>query len=592
MPDQGVDGAPSGRRLPGNRLSVARLLPVVVSAVVAALVLGPALGRGVVLAYDLAWSPDPRLTPFTLGTSTPAPRAVPSDAVGVVLGRLMGAGPAQAVVLFGILVLAGVGATRLARLVAPGAGLAAMSVAAIFAIWNPFVLERLVVGQWTVLLGYAAAPHLLVTAQRVREGRAAVWAPAVGLAACGVGGANTLVIGALTIGAVLVAPRPRWAALGCAGAAGLGVSAVWALPAVTAGVTSSTLGVTAFAARADTPLGVLGSLVSGGAFWNPASHPASREVLGPALVALVLSSVAVVVFARSARERKVLPTLAPAVLGLLVAWLSALDPFGLWTALVVHVPGGGVLRDAQKLLAPWVAVASAGAGVLVRDLLRLRAAGPALAVLVAALPIALLPSLAWGVGGRVTAVEVPADLRSAATLLSEQPSGTVGLLPWSQYRRYAWNGARVSLTLVPRMVDQRVVFDDSLPLADGVVPGEDPVARAVSARIAAGSTPLQALGDAGVRWVVIEKRTGLPDPLADSGLPPTARVVRDGPTVSVVELAGSRLDQAEGSATSAWGWAVTCVTWVLAVLCVVVGTLRRRRRGLVQSAACLSESER
>jgi hypothetical protein len=251
-----------------------------------------------------------------------------------------------------------------------------------------------------------------------------------------------------------------------------------------------------------------------------------------------------------------------------------------------------VLRDAQKLLAPWVAVASAGAGVLVRDLLRLRAVGPALAVLVAALPIALLPSLAWGVGGRVTAVEVPADLRSAATLLSEQRPSTVGLLPRSPDRRYRWNGARVSLTLVPRMVDQEVVFDDSLPLASGVVPGEDPVARRVSARIAAGSTPMQALGDEGVRWVVVEKQTGLPDPLIDGGLPPTARVIRDGPSVSIVELPDPGRGRADGSATSAWGWAVTCVTWTLAVLCVVAGTLRRRRRGLVQSAACLSQSGR
>ncbi len=96
----------------------------------------------------------------------------------------------------------------------------------------------------------------------------------------------------------------------------------------------------------------------------------------------------------------------------------------------------------------------------------------------------------------------------------------MGLLPWSQYRRYAWNGSRVSLTLVPRMVDQRVVFDDSLPLAKGVVPGEDPVARSVSARIAAGSTPMQALGDEGVRWVVVEKHTGPAGPADGRRAPP------------------------------------------------------------------------
>ena len=67
--------------------------------------------------------------------------------------------------------------------------------------------------------------------------------------------------------------------------------------------------------------------------------------------------------------------LVPAVAGLLLAWMSAVDPFGVWSALVVVAPGGGVLRDAQKLLAPWVVLAAAGAGVLARDLLRRASAG-------------------------------------------------------------------------------------------------------------------------------------------------------------------------------------------------------------------------
>jgi hypothetical protein len=251
-----------------------------------------------------------------------------------------------------------------------------------------------------------------------------------------------------------------------------------------------------------------------------------------------------------------------------------------------------VLRDAQKLLAPWVVLAAAGAGVLARDLLRARVAGPALAVLLAALPVALLPSLAWGVGGRVAAVDVPPDLRVVATLLSADPQGTVGLLPWSQYRRYGWNGSRVSLTLVPRMVDQRVVFDDDLPLAGGVVPGEDPVARAVGARIARGSPPLQALADQGVRWVLVEKDTGLPDPVAPGDLPPTATVVHDGPAVLLVELSSPARDEPpRPAAASLWGWVVTCVTWALALACVVIGSVRRRRTGLIQSPPWVLRSE-
>lgn len=560
------------------------LVPVVVAALVALVVLGPALGRGVVLAYDLAWSPDPRLTPFTLGTSTPAPRAVPSDAAAVVLGWVLGAGPAQALVLWGALVLAGVGAARLAALLAPDLGLVARSAAVVAAIWNPFVLERLVVGQWTVLLGYAAVPHLLVVAARVRAGRAPVWAPAVGLAACGLGGANTLVIGSLAVGAVLATPAPRWRALGLATASALGASAVWALPAVTAGVASAQSGVAAFAARADTPLGVLGSLVSGGGFWNPASHPAGRSLAVVAVAAAAVALGSAVLAARAAREEHVTAIVVPALLGLGLAWLSALDPFGLWSAVVLHVPGGGLLRDAHKLLAAWVVLLAAGAGVLVRDAGRVRAAGPALAVLVTALPVVLLPSLAWGVGGRVTAVDVPADLRAVATRLSDADAGTVGLLPWSQYRRYVWNGDRVSLTLMPRLVDQRVLFDDGLPLATGTVPGEDPVARRVGERIDAGVPPVEALAAEGARWVLVEKGTGVQDPLAGVSLPTGARVLADGPGARLLELAPPEAVTRPGvSGVSAAGWTMTCLTWLAASACLVLGRARRRGYGLVGS---------
>lgn len=557
---------------------------VAVAALVSLLVLGPALGRGVVLAYDLAWSPDPRLTPFALGTSTLAPRAVPSDAAGVVLGWLVGAGTAQALVLWLALLLAGAGAARLAAALAPGLSLAPRAAAVVFAIWNPFVLERLVVGQWTVLLGYAAVPHLMVTCLRVRQGATPSWAPAVGLAVCGLGGANTVVLGVLAVGGVLLAPRPRWVSLGLAGASALLVSAVWALPAVLAGVTSAPSGVTAFAARADTPLGVLGSLVSGGGFWNPASHPIGRQVLVVAVAAAALSLASAVLAVRAARHEHLMAVIVPAVLGLGLAWLSSLDPFGLWSTLVLNAPGGGVLRDSQKFIAPWVALTAAGSALLVRDALHVRALGPALAVLAAALPVVLLPSLAWGVGGRVSAVAVPADLRSVATLLSQEEPGTVGLLPWSQYRRYSWNGDRVSLTLAPRMIEQRVLFNDALPLASGTVAGEDPVAARVGERLEDGVPPLDALAAEGVRWVLVEKATGLPDPLEGVDLPPGMRVVTDERHVRLIELqtsdAGARPLVSRAVAV---GWVVTSLTWAAAAACLVAGMVRRRGYLLVSS---------
>ena len=380
--------------LSGRHALLVRAVPAVVSALVAAVVLGPALGQGVVLAYDLAWSPDARLTPFTLGTSTPAPRAVPSDAAGVVLGWLVGAGVAQSLVLWGILVLAGVGAARLARVLAPGVGAAGASAAAVAAIWNPFVLERLVAGQWTVLLGFAAVPHLIVACLRVRRGEVPTWAPAVGLAACGVGGptpsssAHSRWPACSAVASPVVRPRARRGIhAGCLGRLGV--------PAVTAGVTSSTAGVAAFAARADTPLGVLGSLSSGA---RSGTRPRTRHP------ATCWSSPWVVAVGRGHRDRGGPRGASPAVArppGARGARAAAGLAECARPLRDVDLPGRAragrrVLRDAQKLLAPWVVLASAGAGLLVHALLGRRVVGPALAVLIAVLPVALLPSLAWG----------------------------------------------------------------------------------------------------------------------------------------------------------------------------------------------------
>lgn len=561
------------------------LLPAAVAMVTAFVVVGPVFGPGVALAYDLAWSPDPRFTPFALGTATPAPRAVPSDVVAIVLGHVLGAGLAQALVLWGILVLAGVGCARLAALLAPDVTLVGRGVAAVVAVWNPFVLERLVIGHWTVLLGYAALPYLLVSCVRVRRGSTPAWSPAVGLAACGIGGANSLVICCLAVFVVLAVPGPRWRALAFAGAATLGVSFVWALPALLARVASAPAGVEAFAAKPDTPLGVLGSLVSGGGFWNTATHPSVRSIPVLALLTLLLTILSVAAAWRAARRQGVLAAALPGLVGLLTVWLSAVDPWGVWSTIVLHVPGGGVLRDSQKVLAPWVAFAAAGSGLLVRDLAKLRAAGPALAVLAAALPVMLLPSLAWGVGGRVTAVEVPADMRSVAAQLSDAEPGTVGLLPWSQYRRYTWNGDRVSLTLIPRMVDQRVIFDDSLPLASGRVAGEDLASQRVGQRIERGVPPVEALAQEGVRWVVVEKQTGLP-PDATTDLPPGARVVRDGAHATLIELPDTVSGSGPDSPSLLWlGWSVTSLTWAWAAACLGRHSLRRRSNWLVGSAS-------
>ncbi len=47
--------------------------------------------------------------------------------------------------------------------------------AIMFFLWNPWVLERLAIGQWGVVVGYALLPWTVLAAERVRDGRRSGW---------------------------------------------------------------------------------------------------------------------------------------------------------------------------------------------------------------------------------------------------------------------------------------------------------------------------------------------------------------------------------------------------------------------------------
>jgi hypothetical protein len=545
----------------------------VVSAAVALLVLGPALGPGVVVAYDMPWAPDARLTPFALGIGIPAPRAVPSDAVAAVLGLVLGASLTQKLVLLGILVLLGSGAAALLRELLPEAGALAGAASATTAIWCAFVAERLVVGQWTVLLGYAVLPWVVRAVIRFQH-TAGPFAPVVGwLAVAGVGGANTLVVAGL--GALgLLLPPVRWRALVATVVLWTAFAAVWAIPAVTA-QSGPGGGAAEFGPRSDGPLGVVGSLVTTGGFWNSASYPAGRDSPVLASTALVLALASAGAAIAAARGRRTRPVVVAGVVGLLLAVVSVTPVLADWWAdAVVRLPGGGLLRDSQKFVAAWALLLSIGAGVLVTRARRVlaREAAAAAGVLVTLAPLALVAALGWGVGGRLVATTVPDSYREAVAELNALEPGMVGVLPWRQYRRYDWNGSRISLTLLPRVSGQQVLYDDSLPLGGGSVPGEDARSARVSAAIDAGTDPVTALAREGVRYVAIERGTGLPEP----ALPAATTVVIDAPTLQVLDLGGG---QRPDTATSALrvGWLLTLVAWAVAAGGWVTSTVRHRR---------------
>jgi len=512
-----VAAGPAARRAPAERAVTRRLTPGAVGALVGAvlglLTLGPALRPGYALSYDMVFVPHPPITAAVLGTDGGVPRAVPNDLVVALLSSVLPGDVVQKLLLLAVFVLGGWGVARLV----PGR-VPAVVAAAVF-LWNPYVLERLVIGHWGFLLGYAALPWVVGAAESVRACRpGALPRLAVAVSVAGLAGSTSLVLAAAAAFAVVVAPgdvphRGR-ALLVVVGAAVLS-GAAWLVPALTrsGGLASDPAGVGAFATRADTPLGVVGSALTLGGLWSPATWPGERSSAVLAILALV-AVVAAVGFGIApllrARGGGAVGLAGLAVVCLVLALAGSL-PGGrtVLEHVVVNVPGGGLLRDGQKLLAPVALLVAVCAGYAVD---RVHPAYRAVAVLAAAVPIVLLPSQAWGVHARLAAVDYPASWLDLQRTVAAQPGSqrdTV-VLPFHLYRRYGWNDDRVLLDPAPRLLDARVVVDDTLPLSTATVRGEDPRADRVRAAIRSGADLGPALAREGIGLVLVQ--TDQPDP--------------------------------------------------------------------------------
>jgi len=506
----------------------------------ALLVWAPLLRPGYVLSYDMVFVPRPALDRTLLGLGPVVARAVPSDLLVALASRVLPGQVVQRLVLVLLVVLGAWGAARLLPLRSPLAG----AVTAVAWVWTPATYERLVLGQWALLVSLAALPWAVAAAAGLRAGgRSRALLLALAAAGCG-SPAGGLLVGAV---AVLVAcwpggPRPVLSRLTRSAVPALLVLLPWALPSLLrpGGVPGDPAGLAAFAPRADTALGPVGSVLSLGGVWTADVAPPGRDalVLLPIAVLVLLAAAAGV---RAGLRGPARPTLlalaAAAAAGLVLALaprLPGLD--ALARAAVAHLPGGGLLRDGQKYAAPYALLVALGLG-LCADLALVRlpqardrrvAAG-----LLLLAPVALVPALAWGAGGRLAPVGYPAPWLALRGQVAAGP-GAVLLLPWRAYRAPAWNGRRVLLDPAPRLLGRTVVTDDDLVLSDRTVQGEDPVAARLDALVS-GSDPLtRPLSDAGIGWVVVEH--GEVGAEQAAGRLAGARLAVDGPVLALWQL--------------------------------------------------------
>jgi hypothetical protein len=427
------------------------------------------------------------------------PRAVPSDALVAVLDEVVPGMLLQKLVLLAAVAAGGVGAARLA----PPASLAAQLVAVTVYQWNPFVAERLLIGHWPVLIGWACLPWVLVLARRwASTGRLPSALPLVVVAGSLSASAGLVTSAALVLGALGGRSRRSAILVGLV----LAANAPWLVAGLlhSGSARSSAAAAETFSLQAEGGVPAPIAALSLGGIWNGDVVPASR--VGPAgwLAAVLVVALAVLGYRtwRAAMDPPTSRVVAGCwLVGMVVALLTSAAPGSVgWVA--SHVPGGGVVRDGARMLvlcAPAVATA-VGAGVAaVASRLEPGAGRWLVSTGLLLLPVLVLADAAWGVGGRLTAVSYPSSFATMRSAVAAGPSGDVLVLPLSAFRRPAWNGSRTVLDPVGRYQPRDYVSSDVLVVGGVSLEGEDPrvteVERALAQPTASGrSLALAALG--------------------------------------------------------------------------------------------------
>jgi hypothetical protein len=124
-------------------------------------------------------------------------------------------------------------------------------------------------------------------------------------------------------------------------------------------------------------------------------------------------------------------------------------------------------------------------------------------------PVVLLPTLGWGVAGRLASVRYPVGWDTAQRIIDDDPvPGAVLSLPWAAHRPTPWNGGRTTLDPLPRGVSRRVVWNDGLRVDGHELAPEDPAARTAAGLLKSSDDLTEKLRQAGYRYVVVARSDG------------------------------------------------------------------------------------
>lgn len=489
-------------------------IPVIAGLLVSALVCFPWIGRGWVWMLD--WTPGshaPLLPASAFGLQGGLVGSLPLGLLLGTLGTLIGSSvTVLPAVLFFPLAMAG--AAELA-----GGRLSVRIAAGLLYAVNPFVYDRLFVGQFGILLGYALLPWALRSLLRLPSAPAFSWL-ATSLW-------WTLLIGmaphfvwifgvCLAMTAIAWRLRPRVLVRLAVVAAATALTTTYALLAGAAGGVGQHIGarnLAAYATRADPRLGLVANVAALYGFWRQGPLLAKQVIGGwPAiwLAVLLLASVGMARAVRDARRAKAIVVSASGVAGLLLA-MGAQGPTGpLFRFAYYHLPYFAIMREPQKFAMLWALAISVGFGWGVSELLeraRSRKARAIWAAVVLALPIAYEPLAFGGLAGQVRPTHLPRSWSRVNQIMGSGP-GRVLVLPWHLYLAFPYTQMRAVSNPAPQLLRRPVISGDNVQLPNLQTTSTSP-RSAYLAKLFAQAPFItdfgQRIAPLGITYVLVEK---------------------------------------------------------------------------------------
>lgn len=470
--------------------------------VVAAVILGPLLRPGLLLLLDLPVGPRPAWPPLfpTPSYGLVSPGTMSAAFVRVIAGLVSSELQNQTLIVL-VVVVGGILMARACRTHFDVSPAASVGAGTLFVV-NPFVEERVLMGQLVLVLDYSLLPLMIpmlatTVASHGKDGatKAIAAVAAISLVEIHVGGMALL----LFVVATMFAPiRRRLKLLRSLAAAAVTatVHMYWVLPVVLEREYAR-LGSGDLAAYAPRPRGpgilphVL--LLHGG--WRE-EFPAPLETSAGLFLVGFLPIIAVAIYGiwkalGSHRSTRLGAIAAVACLVGVILGMGTSFPLTAWVTQLLYdyLPGYGIYREPQK----WVGLVAFGYSIFfglgLHELGRRLPQSRRVQGLVAA--CAILPLLAasgtmlWGFGGRLQTSEFPRGWHRADALTGRD-EGKLLFLPWNLYQPLPFAGNRTIASPADRFFEMPVLVSrDAALRAEASTRPADPRDRYIASLLRA-----------------------------------------------------------------------------------------------------------